>query len=146
MNISSQCLLESHIINAYTWTTLSLLCHIIRVTLSTLLPPEFGSHITLSTLIPEHQLERLAYYATLFYLFNPQATSIFTLQWLFFLSQMPPRSSKNKSATEKTSVTAVTAPGRQRTLSTKQQLLRKFCIASLWHYHANISPRAREGE
>jgi type IV secretory pathway VirB9-like protein len=44
---------------------------------------------------------------------------------------MPSHSSKKKSATEKTPV----APGRQRTQTTKQQLLRKFCIAlpSLWN-------------
>lgn len=43
---------------------------------------------------------------------------------------MPARSSKTKSPAEKAVPVIVTAPGRQRTLSTKQQLLRKLLIQS----------------
>ena len=44
---------------------------------------------------------------------------------------MPARSSKTKSPAEKAVPVIVTAPGRQRTLSTKQQLLRKLLILLL---------------
>lgn len=72
----------------------------------------------------------------LFFLFNPHApkSNVYCdTNFLPFLhkhsSNMPPRSSKNKSVTEKGAIAPITATsGRQRTQTTKQQLLRKSCI------------------
>jgi hypothetical protein len=58
---------------------------------------------------------------------------------------MAPRSSKNKSTTEKGGIAPIqTTTGRQRTQSTKQQLLRKSCILWLCLFKLTLPPVEQE--
>ena len=84
--------------------------------------------------------------ATLYFLFNPPKVS-FTTGPLSVPSHtntgfnMAPRTSKNKSNAEKGAIAPVpTTTGRQRTMSTKQQLLRKSFILRFYIFKFISNP------